>query len=42
VNGRVLPYDFLVIATGARTHPEETPGLQENEWHRSIFDLALN
>src|SRR5512139_3571966 len=25
-DGRYLDYDFLVIATGARTHPEETPG----------------
>jgi len=24
-NGRNLSYDFLVIATGAKTHPEETP-----------------
>lgn len=36
---RVLTYDFLVIATGAHTHPEETPGLQEDEWHKSIYDF---
>ncbi len=37
--GRILPYDFLVIATGAQTRPEETPGLQEHEWHKSIHDF---
>ena len=24
-DGKVLPYDFLVIATGTGTHPEQTP-----------------
>jgi sulfide:quinone oxidoreductase len=38
-DGRTLAYDFLVIATGARTHPEQTPGLQEHEWHKSIYDF---
>src|SRR5450759_362839 len=28
-DGRYLNYDFLVIATGAQTHPEQTPGLHE-------------
>jgi len=37
--GRILNYDFLVVATGAKTHPEETPGLQEDEWHKSVFDF---
>jgi sulfide:quinone oxidoreductase len=35
-DGSVLAYDFLVIATGATIHPEETPGLGENEWGKSI------
>ncbi len=39
VDGRILTYDFLVIATGAQTRPEETPGLQEHEWQKSIFDF---
>ncbi len=38
-DGRILPYDFLVIATGAQTRPDETPGLQEHEWYKSIFDF---
>jgi sulfide:quinone oxidoreductase len=36
VSGAVLPYDYLVIATGADVHPEETPGLAEHEWGKSI------
>lgn len=35
-NGAVLDYDFLIIATGADIHPEETPGLAEHEWGNSI------
>jgi sulfide:quinone oxidoreductase len=38
-DGRYLNYDFLVIATGAQTHPEQTPGLQEDEWYKSIYDF---
>ena len=38
-DGRVISYDFLVIATGACTHPEQTPGLQEDEWGKSIHDF---
>jgi len=38
-DGRILTYDFLVIATGARTHPEQTPGLQEHEWYKSVYDF---
>lgn len=36
-SGKVLSYDFLVIATGTDIHPEETPGLAEHEWGKSIF-----
>ncbi len=35
-SGSLLDYDFLVIATGANIHPEETPGLAEDEWGKSI------
>jgi sulfide:quinone oxidoreductase len=35
-NGTALSYDFLIIATGADIHPEETPGLAESEWGKSI------
>ncbi len=37
--GRVLNYDFLVIATGTQTRPDETPGLKENGWYKNIFDF---
>lgn len=37
--GRSLRYDYLIIATGSRVVPEETPGLAEHEWRRSIFDF---
>ncbi|CAG0954970.1 partial sulfide:quinone oxidoreductase, partial [Gammaproteobacteria bacterium] len=36
---RVLNYDFLVIATGTQTHPDQTPGLHEHEWYKSIYDF---
>ncbi len=35
-NGVMLNYDFLVIATGSDIHPEETPGLADGEWGKSI------
>ena len=35
-NGDVLDYDYLIIGTGADIHPEETPGLAEHEWGKSI------
>jgi sulfide:quinone oxidoreductase len=38
-DGRYVNYDFLVIATGTGTHPEQTPGLQEHAWYKSIFDF---
>jgi sulfide:quinone oxidoreductase len=38
-DGRYLNYDFLVIATGARTRPDQTPGLADHEWHKSIHDF---
>jgi sulfide:quinone oxidoreductase len=37
--GRTLPYDHLVIATGTTPRPEQTPGLLGPEWRRSIFDF---
>ncbi len=38
-DGRYLSYDFLVIATGAQIRPDQTPGLMEHEWRRTIFDF---
>lgn len=36
---RTLSYDYLIIATGSHIVPEETPGLMEDEWRKSIFDF---
>ena len=36
---RWLSYDYLIIATGSRIVPDETPGLTEHEWHKSIYDF---
>lgn len=38
-DGSALPYDLLVIASGAQIRPEDTPGLVGDEWHRSIHDF---
>ncbi len=38
-DGRILPYDFLVIATGAHIRPDQTPGLLEDEWGKSIHNF---
>ncbi|MHB1863850.1 MAG: type III sulfide quinone reductase, selenoprotein subtype [Gemmatimonadaceae bacterium] len=38
-NGVRIPYDLLIIATGSRIVPGETPGLVGPEWQRSIFDF---
>jgi sulfide:quinone oxidoreductase len=37
--GRLISYDQLIIATGARTVPEETPGLKDGGWYQNIFDF---
>ncbi len=36
-DGTVLPYDVLVIATGARLQPEETEGLTGPGWNERAF-----
>ncbi|MBL7033643.1 MAG: NAD(P)/FAD-dependent oxidoreductase [Candidatus Delongbacteria bacterium] len=38
-NGRLLPYDYLIIATGTKINPQETEGMAGPEWHKSIFDF---
>ncbi len=40
VDGRVLPYDQLVIATGVTPRPDQTPGMDdEGSWYESVFDF---
>ena len=37
--GQVLQYDYMIIATGTETRPDETPGLKDKLWYKSIFDF---
>jgi len=37
--GKVLPYDYLVVATGTHSRPDETPGLTGPNWYKNIFDF---
>jgi sulfide:quinone oxidoreductase len=37
-DGRKIAYDFLIIATGAKIVPSETPGMLDG-WRDSIFDF---
>ncbi len=36
---RILAYDFLVIATGCQTRPEQTPGLKDGAWGHTIHEF---
>lgn len=38
-DGRALAYDYLVIATGTAPRPDQTPGMADGEWRKSIFDF---
>ena len=38
-SGDELPYDVLIIATGAKIAPEETVGMKGSEWQKSVFDF---
>jgi sulfide:quinone oxidoreductase len=38
-NGNTLSYDLLIVATGARISPEDTPGLKGDLWQKNIFDF---
>jgi sulfide:quinone oxidoreductase len=38
-NGKILPYDILIIATGTNIAPKEIEGMYGKEWHKSIFDF---
>jgi sulfide:quinone oxidoreductase len=37
--GKVLKYDFLIVATGTQTRPDLTPGLMDRLWYKDIFDF---
>ncbi len=38
-DGRELSYDYLVIASGTSPRPDQTPGMTDGEWRKSIFDF---
>lgn len=38
-DGRALSYDILIVATGCRTAPEETPGMLGPKWRKNVFDF---
>jgi sulfide:quinone oxidoreductase len=38
-DGRVLSYDYLVIASGVSPRPDQTPGMLGSQWRASIFDF---
>jgi len=38
-DGRVLPYDYLVVATGTSPRPEQTPGMIGDLWRRQVHDF---
>ena len=39
VDGRVLGYDYLVIATGTSPRPDQTEGMLGDEWHKSVTEF---
>jgi sulfide:quinone oxidoreductase len=38
-DGTELEYDQLVIATGTTPRPDQTPGMDENEWRKSVHEF---
>lgn len=38
-NNRVLPYDYLIIATGSRVDPSEIEGMKDKLWYKNVFDF---
>jgi sulfide:quinone oxidoreductase len=38
-DGRTLPYDFLIIASGCQIAPQQTEGLAGTGWRKNIFDF---
>ena len=38
-NNQVLPYDYLIVATGTKIRPEETEEMKGELWQKNIFDF---
>jgi sulfide:quinone oxidoreductase len=39
LDGKTLDYDYLIIASGTTPRPDQTPGMLDSEWRKSIFDF---
>jgi sulfide:quinone oxidoreductase len=39
INGTEIDYDILIIATGTRISPEDTPGIKGELWQKNVFDF---
>ncbi|MBS3992381.1 MAG: NAD(P)/FAD-dependent oxidoreductase [Bacteroidetes bacterium] len=39
LEGEVLNYDILIVATGAKIAPEEIDGMKGTNWHKNVFDF---
>lgn len=38
-NSETINYDILIIATGVQINPDEISGMNEDMWHKDIFDF---
>jgi sulfide:quinone oxidoreductase len=38
-NGLKIPYNVLIVATGAKIAPEEVPGMHGAGWQKDVFDF---
>lgn len=38
-SGTSLAYDYLIVASGTSPRPDQTPGMDGEQWHKSIFDF---
>ena len=38
-NGTTLDYDYLIIATGTSTRPDQTPGMDGELWNHKVFEF---
>ncbi|MFH0761190.1 MAG: FAD/NAD(P)-binding oxidoreductase [Bacteroidota bacterium] len=37
--GEMMAYDILIIATGTRILPDDTPGMKGDLWYKKVFDF---
>lgn len=39
LDGKIVEYNYLIVSTGVRMRPDETPGLKEELWYKQIFEF---